>query len=674
MRLTQVRKRDGRIVEFERHKIVDAIWKAAESVGGEDQKKAEEIADKVVAELEKSRKIHNVEDVQDAVEKVLIEEGHAKTAKAYILYRQKRRELREAKEQLGVKDDIKLAYNAIRILERRYLLKDVKGKVIETPGDMFRRVAKAIASAEKKLDTDKEEIRKLEDEFYEMMKNLEFLPNSPTLMNAGTDVQQCSACYVLPIEDSLESIFETLKQAAIIQKTGGGTGYSFSRIRPKGDVVKTTGGVASGPINFIKVFNTVTEAVKQGGRRRGANMGILRVDHPDIMEFVIAKEKDPSLINFNLSVALTDKFMRAVENDEDYDIINPRNGEVMHKLSAERVFNLIVTMAWKSGDPGVIFIDRMNKSESNPVPSIGMIESTDSCGESPLLPYESCVLGSINLSKFVKEKDMDWDRLKETICKAVRFLDNVIEINDYPLKETEKITKANRRIGLGVMGFADALIMLGIQYNSDEAVSMARKTMKFINEESKEASSDLGKNRGSFPNFKESIWADKYKHLRNATTTTIAPTGSISIIAGCSSGIEPLFAISYIRTILDNTDMLEVNRLFERIATERGFYSEPLMRVIAKQGSIQDMREIPNDVKKLFVTTHDITPDDHIKIQSSFQKHVDNGVSKTVNIPNDSRLEEVEKIYMLAYKSGCKGITIYRDRSREDQVLNIESS
>ncbi len=680
-RIKQIRKRDGRIVKFEKSKVSEAILKTIEATGEQDGILSDKLADKVVEHLESQtpkNKIPSVEDIQDIVEHVLMSEGHAKLAKAYILYRRERAKIREAKALLGVTDDLKLSVNAVKVLEKRYLRRDENGKVIETPSQMFRRVADNIARADELYGVTKENVKRASDEFYEMMANLEFLPNSPTLMNAGTKVQQLASCFVLPVEDSLEKIFETLKNTALIQQTGGGTGFSFSRIRPRGDIVKSTGGTASGPMSFLKVFNIVTEAVKQGGRRRGANMGILRVDHPDIVEFVISKEKDESLANFNLSVAITDKFMKAVEEDKEYKIINPHTDKVVNKLDARRVWDLIVTMAWKSGDPGIIFIDRMNNSESNPTPKLGLIESTNPCGESPLLPYEACNLGSINLSKMLKvvegKTEVDFEKLKDRVWKAVHFLDNVIDMNKYPLPQIEEMTKkGNRKVGLGVMGFADMLIHMLIPYNSEEAVKTADKIMKFINEESKAASSDLAKKRGSFANFKKSIWPKKgYKNLRNATITAIAPTGTISIIADCSSGIEPIFAVSYIRNILDQTELLETNPVFEKIAKEKGFYSDELMRLVARQGSIQHIKEIPDDVKKIFVTTHDIGAVDHVKVQSAFQKHIDLGVSKTVNFPNNATVEDVEKVYMLAYKMGCKGITIYRDRSKNEQVLNIE--
>ena len=680
-RIKQIRKRDGRIVKFEKSKIGDAVLKALQATGEQDGVLSDKLADKVVEHLESQtakNKIPNVEEIQDMVEHVLMAEGHSKVAKAYILYRQERAKIREAKALLGVTDDLKLSINAAKVLEKRYLKRDADGKVVETPSQMFRRVADNVAHADSLYGANKEETKKIAEEFYEMMANLEFLPNSPTLMNAGTPMQQLSACFVLPIEDSIPGIFETLKNTAMIQQTGGGTGFSFSRIRPRGSLIKSTGGIASGPMSFLKVFNSVTEAMKSGGRRRGANMGILRVDHPDIVEFIISKEKDESLASFNMSVAITDRFMKAVEEDKEYEIVDPQTKKVVNRLDARRVWDLIVTMAWKSGDPGIIFIDRINKTESNPTPKLGLIESTNPCGESPLLPYESCNLGSINLSKMIEEKDskrdINWEKLKDRVWKAVHFLDNVIDANKYPLPQIEEITKnGNRKIGLGIMGFADMLIQLWIPYSSEEAVKLGDKIMKFIDEESKLASADITKKRGSFPNFKKSIWPDKgYAKLRNATTTTVAPTGTISIIAGCSSGIEPLFAVSYIRTILDQTELLEVNPIFEKIAKERGFYSEGLMRLVARQGSIQHLKEIPDDVKKIFVTAHDIGAEDHVKMQAAFQKHVDLGVSKTVNFPNEATVEDVEKVYVMAYKMGCKGITTYRDRSKSEQVLNIE--
>ncbi len=673
----KIRKRDGRIVDFNQEKITNAIFKAAVAVGGSDKERAKYLSDQVVKILNEEYDGHtipSVEEVQDIVEKVLIENGHAKTAKAYILYRQKRAAIRKAKEMLGVVDDIKLSLNAIKVLEHRYLLKDKDGKVVETPSQLFRRVAKAIAKADILYDKEAD-VKKTEEEFFEMIKNLEFLPNSPTLMNAGTELGQLSACFVLPIDDDLNSIFDAVKYTAKIHQSGGGTGFSFSRLRPNGDFVKSTHGVASGPLSFMKVFNVATEVIKQGGKRRGANMGVLRIDHPDILDFVVAKEKEGELNNFNISVAVTKKFMEAVKNNTEYELLNPRTKEVIKKLNARHVFTLITTLAWKSGDPGIIFIDRIN--EENPTPEVGEIESTNPCGEQPLLPYESCNLGSINLSKMVRELnggyEIDWEKLRNTVRKAVHFLDNVIDLNKYPLPQIEQMTKANRKIGLGVMGFADVLIKLGVPYNSEDAVVIADELMHFINVEAGKMSEELAEKRGVFPNWEKSIFKKKGIKRRNATVTTIAPTGTISIIAGCSSGIEPLFAISYIRKhILGGEEMLEVNPLFEEVARKRGFYSTELMEKIAKSGSVQHIDEIPDDVKKVFVTAHDITPEWHVMMQGVFQKHTENAVSKTVNFPNSASVEDVEKVYMLAYELGCKGVTIYRDGSKSAQVLNIQ--
>jgi ribonucleoside-diphosphate reductase alpha chain len=561
---------------------------------------------------------------------------------------------------------MKFSENTMVVLEKRYLKKDTDGRVVETPEKLFKRVAKNIAKADLLYGASKNEVKKTEAEFSALMRNLEFIPNSPTLMNAGTELQQLSACFVLPIEDSINSIYESIKHTAIIHKSGGGTGFSFTKIRPKGSSVGSTGGVASGPVSFIRVFNASTEAIKQGGRRRGANMGILRVDHPDIKEFITAKARETELTNFNLSVAITDRFMEALKDDADYELVDVYSNEVSSRLPAREVMDIIVEMAWKTGEPGIIFIDRINKA--NPTPKLGDIESTNPCGEQPLLPWESCNLGSVNLSRFVKNGGVDYERLSKVTWSAVHFLDNVIDMNKYPIKKIEEMTKGNRKIGLGVMGFADLLIMLGLPYDSEEALKIADDAMGFIFKETKKASMALAKKRGSFPNYSRSIYKKKGEKLRNATLTTIAPTGSLSIIANSSSGIEPIFAVAYRRKISVG-EFNEVHPLFREMAEKEGFYSEKLIEKIVRKGSIQELKEIPDRVKALFRTAHDIDAEWHIKMQATFQKWVENAVSKTVNFQHSATKKDIRKAYDLAYELGCKGVTVYRDGSREEQVL-----
>lgn len=566
---------------------------------------------------------------------------------------------------------MELSKNALTVLERRYLIKNGEGVVIETVEELFRRVAGAIAVSDRRYD-ENADCEALADSFYRMMTNLEFLPNSPTLMNAGRPLGQLSACFVLPVEDTMEGIFETIKQAALIHKSGGGTGFSFSRLRPCGSAVNSTGGVASGPISFMKVFNMATEAVKQGGTRRGANMGILRVDHPDIMEFIHCKTNNKEITNFNISVGLTEKFMNAVEAGKDYELVDPHGGRVTGTLNAREVFECIVDAAWHNGEPGIIFLDRLNRD--NVVPKAGEIESTNPCGEQPLLPYESCNLGSINLTKMLREENgvysFDWDKLKATAKKAVHFLDNVIDANKYPLKEIDFMTKQTRKVGLGVMGWADALLRLKIPYNSEQAVRLAETVMRAVTEAGREESRELAKVRGTFPLFQEST-LDQELPQRNATVTTIAPTGTLSLLASCSSGVEPIFGYVYIRNIMDGTEMIEVNPILREVLEERGLYSDELMKKIAKQGSLEGIEEIPEEIRRVFVSAHEVSPEFHIRMQAAFQRHTDNAVSKTVNFCNSATREEVAEVYELAFRLGCKGVTIYRDGSRSEQVLNI---
>lgn len=597
-----------------------------------------------------------------------------------------------------------LTKNALKVLEKRYLKRDKNGNCIETPQDMFRRVADTIASGDLEFGKTSQNVRNLSDRFYNAITHRYFMPNSPTLMNAGRDLGQLAACFVLPIDDSLESIFETIKNTALIHQSGGGTGFSFSRLRPKNSVVRSTMGVSSGPVSFMEVFNAATEAVKQGGTRRGANMGILRVDHPDIIEFINCKSDNNKLNNFNISVAITDKFMEAYLNGKDYDLINPQNNEIVGRMDAGAVFDLIIDSAWKNGEPGIVFIDKMNKD--NPTPQIGKIESTNPCGEVPLLPYEACNLGSINLGLMVKEQDgefvVDWDLLENTVRTAMKFLDNVIVVNNYPLPQISEMVQNNRKIGLGVMGWADMLMQMGIAYNSEEGTSLATDVMSFIDYVSKTESVELAKERGCFNNFKGSVYEDsnyfskkftgKTSHkvndkmwaqldkdvqkygLRNATTTCIAPTGTISMIAGASGGIEPLFGLVFSRLIMDGTELLEVNPVFEKYMKTHGLYTEDLMNKIAKCGSVAHIEELPDEVKRIFVTAHDISPYWHVKMQAAFQQFTDNAVSKTVNFIESATREDIKKTYILAYKNNLKGITVYRNNSRQFQPMNLEKA
>jgi len=676
--MKKIKKREGSVVDFDQGKIVRAIFKASDSVGDPNPKLAKKLSDQVTKKLEKfNGEIATVNQVHDTVEKVLMDSGHSKIAKSYILYREQRNKLRHKKSLLGVKDELKLSLNAAKVLKKKFLEKDEEGNAIESVGDLFLRVAENVANGDIKHGKDPKAAK---EKFYNVMCSLAFLPNAPTLRNAGRKTQQLSACFVLPIQDSMISIFDAVKYTAILCQKGGGVGFNFGHLRPSGDYVSQTVNTAGGPLSFMKVFDTVAKEVSHSGFRAYGMMGILPAHHPQILDFITAKDDGVSLTSFNISVGLTKKFMDALSKDEEFSLINPRDNKRVKSISAKLVFDTIAEHAWRTGEPGIVFLDRMNMD--NPTPHVGKIESTNPCGEQPLLPFESCNLGSINLSKmlmFEEKWTVDWDKLKETVQIAVHFLDNVIEMNKYPIKEIEEVTLSNRKIGLGVMGFSDMLIKLGIPYNSNEAVKLAEKLIKFISDKGREASEQLGEKRGSFPNFAGSMW-DKngFKHMRNATITTIAPTGTLSLIADCNGGIEPLFALAYTNKSYNRSDgkaeleMIVINKRFEEELRKKNLYSGEVMRKVAEKGTIADM-DFPEDIKRVFVTAHDITPEWHVKIQAAFQTHTDNAVSKTVNFPHDAKIKDVKKVYLLSYKLGSKGITIYRDKSRTDQVLNIDT-
>lgn len=668
MKISHVRKRTGKIVPFDAEKIIVAIEKAQLAVGKKNRKKAEAITKSIVGLLESKQSsfcngIPSIEQIQDTVEDVL-EQKEKRVYKAYSLYRRSRGIAREIRRYFKIQDDLKLDVNALKVLQERYLLKNESGKITETPTQLFQRVAKAISAQDSRYGEDP---AKTEKAFFAAMRNLEFLPNSPTLMNAGTKLGQLSACFVLPIEDSLAGIFTTLKNMALIQQSGGGTGFSFSRLREQGAIVKSTKGVASGPISFMRIFDSTTDVIKQGGKRRGANIGILHCTHPDISEFVTAKS-GRRLTNFNISVAVTDSFMRKALNKETIVLRSPKTNKIIQKINAADLFEMIVRNAWETGDPGLLFIDEINRK--HPLRNIGLIEATNPCGEVPLLAYESCNLGSINLTRMVTNRKLNWKKLKATTRLAVHFLDNVIDANNYPLPETEVITKAHRKIGLGVMGFADLLFLLKIPYDSKEAVRLGERLIKFIAKEARDKSIELGKKRGSFKNFKNSSWAKKYPAMRNATCITIAPTGTLSIIAGCSSGIEPAFALAFIRRVMEGKQLPEINETFKRELLRRNLYSDELIHRISTFGNIQK-EKLPADLKKVFVTSLDIAPEFHVQMQAAFQRYVDNAVSKTVNLPKDATQKDVQAIYLLAWRLKCKGITIYRYGSKPEQVLYL---
>jgi ribonucleoside-diphosphate reductase alpha chain len=691
------RSQDRQVNQLSRTQIARATFQAAESMGISDRNHIERLTRQVIELLEEKRTtltrgnmgpVRPLPGMEDLMPKSYQQQKHL-TSESEILAMVK--EFLDAEEpaqpqevipKMKIVRDVSadgqavsglhLTENAQRVLEKRYLRKDGEGQVVEKPEELFHRVARAIAKAEENYGS-AANVEAWEAEFYRVMTSLEFLPNSPTLMNAGRELGQLSACFVLPVEDSMESIFDAVKHTALIHKSGGGTGFSFSRLRPETDRVGSTGGVASGPVSFMRAFDTATDVIKQGGMRRGANMAILSVDHPDIMKFITAKEDPAAFTNFNLSVAVTNEFMAAVGTGGDYNLVNPHGGAVEGTLNAKEVFDIIVANAWKTGDPGIIFIDRIN--EHNPTPHLGSIESTNPCGEQPLLPYESCNLGSIDLARMLHDVDgkaeIDYPRLAETVKVAVRFLDDVIDVNQFPIPEIAEMTRKSRKIGLGVMGYADMLLQLGLSYNSEEALQVAHDVMGFVSEEADRASAELAKERGVFPAFEGSIYdVPDGPRLRNASRTTIAPTGTLSIIAGCSSGIEPLFALSYVRNILDGARMVEVNPYFEEVARSEDIYSDELMEKLATGISLHDIEGIPDPIKRLFVTAHEISPEWHVRMQAAFQQNTHNAVSKTVNFPRQATREDIASVYNMAYEQGLKGITIYRDGSRENQPMS----
>jgi len=670
--INKIVKRDGREVPFESGKISMAIKKA-----GVEIEEAKRLAKIVVNLVEKGAgETPTVEELQDVVEQVLMAAGHYKIARAYILYREKKREERRAERQLGVKDDLDLSVNQLKVMENRYLLKNEDGEVVETPSGLFARVAKNLAKVEKR-----QKRKKVEEEFYEVMSTLKFLPAGRTLNNAGTPQNQLANCFVLPITDSMEGIFEAVKWMALVHQTGGGTGFNFSKLRPRGDVVtKSAGGFATGPVSFMKVFDVATRQVMQGGKKRGANMGILNVDHPDILEFVTAKAETGEIENFNISVGVTDKFMRAVEKDGEWKLKNPRNKEMVTAVRARSLFNQLVTLAWRTGDPGLIFLDQINKN--NPLlTKYGPIEATNPCGEQPLHPFDACNLGSINLANHVKEIGVDWKELKRTVQTAVRMLDNVIDACRYPLPQITQTVRANRRIGLGVMGWADMLYQLRVAYDSEEGVQLAEKVAKFIQDVSWEMSEKLAREKGVFARWRESSFVKEGRKVRNMAITTIAPTGSISMLADVSSGIEPLFALAFTKNVVEEAGLTYINKYFEKelaVAKWADGDSEHkvrdrIVREVIRRGTLDGVSGVPEEVQQVYRTAHDILPRWHVAMQAAWQKYTDNAVSKTVNFPHTATIEEVGEAYMQAWKAGCKGITIYRDGSKEGQILNVGS-
>ena len=656
----RVIKRDGRIVKYNPDKIVVAVTKAMKSISKVDEEIARNVATNVTDNLNGNREI-SVEEIQDKVEDALIKLGDAQLAKTYILYRAKRAEVRGFREFIGIEDTLKLGVNALALLDKRYL-KSFDGKK-ESPSQMFRRVANHVASVEKSFGGSPDYWGKI---FYNLMANQMFLPNTPCLANSGNkDLNYLFACYAFEVGDSMEEILQTAKDCGMVQKTGGGVGLNLSKLRPCGDKVKTTEGIASGPIDFMRIYDTVSDVIKQGGIRRGGNLGLLLISHPDIIEFIKCKNDETKLNNFNISVAITDEFMRCVKNDSDFSLVNPKNNEIVQKVNSRHLFRFIAESAWRNGEPGFVFWDKIE--QDNPTPKQGHLIK-NLCGEQDLLPYEACCLGSINLVKFVEDGQIVYNSLRKVVHHSVRFLDDVIDASNYPLENIRNKVLANRKIGLGIMGFANALLLLGIPYDSEEAERVAEELMDFVNVEARKASSRLAEDRGDFLEIGESIVPSPQ---RNASLTTIAPTGSISIIAETSSGIEPIFAVVYQKTnILENNTFFEVNPIFEKVAKREGWYSQALVSKIIKNGGrVTGLPEVPEKWQKVFRTALEISPEWHVRMQAAFQRHVNNAISKTINLSYDATVEDVERVIKLAYDMNLKGLTVFRNQSRAKQVL-----
>jgi ribonucleoside-diphosphate reductase alpha chain len=675
----QVRKRSGALQVYAAEKIAKSIYLAQGNIGRENWPQAQQVAKLVIAELESrfaQEKILGTDEIGDCVERVLIDEKLYDIARAYIIAREKQRQEMKAEKGLGVLDDVGIPYNSVVVLRNKYLRKDKTGRVIETPRQLFFRVARALAKAE----TGVRQQAFWRDKFFELMVSRRFLPGGRTLANAGTVNGQLANCFVMSVPDSVEGIFEIVKESSILKKNGGGVGFSFSRIRPKGDVVATTSGRAAGPVAFMRILNDASDVLQQAGGRRSGNMVVLHVTHPDIIEFITCKEDEAQLPHINFSLGATDKFMEAVKKDRDWNLVNPRNGAVVNTVAARSILELAASYAWRNGDPGMVFLDRIN--QDNPTPQVGVLEAVNLCGEQPLLAYEACNLGSVNLALMVKETQagkkkpeemIDWKILKETVQAGVRLLDNAIEVCRYPLAKVTQVVKSNRKIGLGVMGWADMLVKLSLAYNSDSAIRLAKKVMKFIQQTAWRTGEKLGKEKGSFPNFKGSIWQKRgYKTMRNATLTTIAPTGSISMVAGCSYGIEPHFALAFYKEAMGGVSLPEINEdLLNSLRRSGVGLSNGLLDQVTAEGSLAKIKSVPEKIKKVFVTAHELEPKDHVRMQSAFQKYTDNAVSKTINLRADSRVADVMEAFMLAWQSDCKGITVYRDMSRSVQVLNV---